>query len=709
MRAVCTVALRVPGFVLTGFFSLSAVQAQTTVTASSATTATTITAIAYETTAPSPLWQDAPLTTAAAPVSPGAIDNDTTIATAEIITTAGKKLKVVVPPPAPPIPATFQESPALSERVAKGELPQVGQRLPEVPGVVVPVHTVGRYGGSMRKLAANVSDLQMNHRLGYEPLVRWGRDATTIEPGVAESWEMRDGGRTFEFKLRKGMKWSDGHPFTSADFKFTYDFILNYSGFGLVALPWVRADNKLPSIETPDPHTVIYRFDVPYGNFLRGVAASGLQQALFSPKHYLEQFHQELVPKENIEKLVREAGFVTWMDFFLQRMDLSRNPDLPTVAAWKITIPPPASQCVAERNPYYWKVDTDGNQLPYIDRIVTNMVFDRTILNLKALNGNVDFQMRNIDAANYTLFKERGNQMGYETLVTPSTNPICVYVNQYSRNEKLRPILQDVRFRKALSHAINRDELVELIYSGLAKPSSAISMPVDEFFLPGMDKANTKYDPELANRLLDEIGLKRRKGDGLRTLPDGELFSAVLHIYPSEEGTNADLWQLVVDYLREVGLMFAPKQEDQSLSFLQVTAGNSDFFCYSSAALHWAVEGVWKAPISKMSYMAPIYGNYYATDGKDGIRPPPELQRLIDWYEALRATPDESERLRYGHKILQQWAEKCYVVGICQSPVVTIVSRRLKNVPDEVPGDYRLKSPGHLNIEQFYIDEEKGP
>ncbi len=603
------------------------------------------------------------------------------------------------------MPRTLQEPPDLARLVSAGKLPPLKERLPDVPAVVAPVDKVGQYGGDMRKLASNVSDLQMNHRLGYEPLIRWGRDGVSLEPGVAKSWEMRDGGRTFEFKLREGMKWSDGHPFTSADFKFTFDYVLNYDGFSMNALPWMRANNELPVVETPDPLTVIYKFKVPYGNFIRGIAGSGLQQQLFGPRHYLEKFHEALVPKDELEKMVSEAGFVTWMDYFLQRMDLSRNPDLPTVAAWKITIAPPASQCVAERNPYYWKVDTAGNQLPYIDRIITNMVFDRTILNLKALNGGVDFQIRNIDAGNFTLFKERGDQLGYETLVTPSTNPICVYINQYSRNEKLRPILQDPRFRKALSHAINRDELVELVYSGLAKPSSAISMPIDEFFLPGIDTANTEYNPELSNRILDEMGLKRRKTDGLRTFPDGTLFSSVMHIYPSEEGSNSDLWQLVVDYWREVGLHFAPKQEDQNLSFLQVTNGNADFFCYSSAALHWAVDGVWKVPISKMSYMAPLYGNYYATNGKEGVKPSAEMQQLVDWYEALRATPDEKERLQFGRSILKQWAEQCYVIGICQSPVVTIVSERLKNVPDEINYDYRLKSPGHCNLEQFYIDE----
>lgn len=603
------------------------------------------------------------------------------------------------------LPAQYHEAPALADQVAAGTLPPVSERMPEHPAIVSPVERIGEYGGTWRKLGAGVNDIQLGFRLGYEPLVRWGRDGKTLEPGVAESCEMLDEGKTFVFHLRKGMKWSDGHPLTSADFKFTFDYQVSYDGFGALAMPWFRANNLLPQIEIPDPYTVIYKFPTPYGNFLRGVASSGLQHDMFGPSHYLKQYHEKFAEPDKLKEEIAAAGFVTWVDFFTQRIDPNRNPELPVVAPWQIKIPFPATQCVAVRNPYYWKTDTAGNQLPYIDTMITNIVFDSTVLNLKALNGEVDFQIRGIDAGNFTLFKERGREIGYRTLVTPSTNPTCVYINQYSRTNELRAILQDRRFRLALSHAINRDELIDLVYSGIATSSSAVSAPGDPYFMPGMDMANIEYNPELSNRLLDEVGLKRRKSDGMRVLADGTPFSQVLHIYQSEEGSNADLWQLVVDYWRDVGLQFAAKQEDQTLSFLQVVSGNSDFWCYSNSALHWEVDGLWKVPISSMSYMAPLYGNYYHTNGEKGVKPSPEMQQLIDWYEAMRATPDEGERLRLGRNILKQWAEQCYVIGICQPPVVTIASNRLRNVPEVINYDYRLKSPGHLNIEQFFIDE----
>lgn len=606
-----------------------------------------------------------------------------------------------------PLPPTFQEAPELAERVRKGELPPVRERLPENPVVVEPVEEIGKYGGNWRKLAAANTDIQMNIRLGYEPLVRWDREGKNVIPNVAESWEVRDGGRTFVFHLRKGMRWSDGHPFTSEDFVFTFNDVLKYDNYIVLTLPWIRVDNELPEIEAPDAHTVIYRFPKPYGNFPKALASSGLQRELFAPSHYLKQFHEKFVDADKMQQMVREAGFVTWMDFFVYKVDLDRNKDLPTLTPFKTTQPYPSGRVVAERNPYYWKVDTAGNQLPYMDSMITTMVFDPTILNLKAMNGEADFQMRRIDASNFTMFKEKGRQLGYRTLVAPSTNPICIYVNLHSRNEKTRSLLQDVRFRKALSHAIDRQELVDMIFSGLAEPSSAVSIPEDPNFIEGMDKANIEYNPDLANALLDEIGMKRRAVDGLREWPDGELFSQILHVYPSEEGNNMDMWQLVIDYWREIGLHFTPKQDDSTLGFQLATTGNSDFFAYTSAALHWEVDGMWKSPTAVQSYMAPLYGLYYSSNGREGAKPPPDIQNLVDWYQQLRATPDDAERLRLGQNILKQWADQCYVVGLCRGPIVTIVSNRMGNVPDKINYDYRLKSPGYLGIEQFFIDDSR--
>ncbi|MBT4098927.1 MAG: hypothetical protein HOE86_14840, partial [Gemmatimonadetes bacterium] len=269
----------------------------------------------------------------------------------------------------------------------------------------------------------------------------------------------------------------------------------------------------------------------------------------------------------------------------------------------------------------------------------------------------------------------------------------------------LRPLLQDRRFRLALSAAIDREEIVEMVFSGLAEPSNGVTTEVDWYYTPGIDKRNTAYDPALANRLLDELGMTRG-ADGMRRMPDGSTFREILHVFPAESGNTEDLWLLVSEYWREVGLSFVVKHEDGTLSGMQVRNGDSDFWAYASAGVHWELDGLWLAPISASSYYAPLYGRYHVSEGRAGVQPPPEHQRLVDWYHEMKSTPDLQHRLEVGRQVLEQWSDMCYLIGICRKPEVFIISNRFRNVPEKIIQDYRLMSPGYIGIEQFWLDRE---
>lgn len=601
-------------------------------------------------------------------------------------------------------PLTYHEAPELAALVAAGKLPPVAERLPENPAVVPPVERIGKYGGAWRTLAGDGNDLQMNFRNGYEPLLRWDRSGRNVIPGVAESYEVQENGRTYVFHLRKGMKWSDGHLLTSEDFVFVVQDIMPRIAICGFPLNWIKVNGELPKCDAPDPLTVVYRFPAPYGAFPQTLACQGVQRQLFMPKHYLTQFLDTYTSVSVITAIARKSGFVQWQEFFMRCCDHNRNPDLPTVAPFHLRNVMPAAVCVAVRNPYYWKVDPEGNQLPYLDEIRFTMVFDTTILNLKAMNGEVDFQMRRIDSGNFTLFREKGRELGYRTLLALSTNPVCVFFNQWSTDPEIRPILQDRHFRQALAFAINRKEVVDLIYTGLAEPSGGFIVPEDPYYLPEFGKANTQYDPAKSNSLLDEIGMKRG-ADGFRRFPDGKPFHRVIEVCPSEEGINADLWQLVVDYWRDIGLQFTLKFLYPTLAYQEGCSGNWDFWGYANASLHWGVDGAWKVPLANFSYMAPLNGLYYQTQGRRGEKPDPEMQHLVDLFTEMRATGNEQRRLELGHVILKQWADECYVAGIARSPLVAIIANRFRNVPEKFVYDYQLKSPGYMNIEQFFIDE----
>ena len=593
----------------------------------------------------------------------------------------------------------------LAKRVAAGELPPVAERLPREPVVVEPVERIGTYGGTWRRVIVAITDLSLRDRLGYEPIVRWDRSGKRVVPGVAERWEVLDGGRTFVFHLRKGMRWSDGAPFTAEDIVFTVNDYYGNPEVNPIYPAWLVLDGVRVEVEAPNLEIVVFRFTRPHGIFLELMAYRSNEIIL--PKHYLRRFHPQFTPETELDRMAKSEGREHWVQMFASKINFNENPDLPSIRPFVLRIAPPATRVVAERNPYYWKVDPAGNQLPYIDEIANVEVQNAEILNFKAMTGDVDFQARNIDAANFTLFMENREKGGYRVIRDINPTPTVIYVNPWSKDAKLRPILQDRRFRVALSVAINRPEIIDIIYSGMAIPSRGVSTPADPYYLPEFDEKYLEYDPQRANYLLDEVGL--RKGpDGMRRMPNGEPFIQILNVYPSETGTGLDLWQLITDYWREVGLQFVVKTDSPALSQMQARNGNSDFWAYAAGSMHWVVDPQWYVPWKTTSYFAPQFGQYRDSGGKAGVKPLPEYQRLIAWYtELVDAGQDEERKTELAHKILRQWAEESYTIGIVSQEALTIVSNHFHNVPDSVIHNYRLLSPGYIGIEQFYIDAGK--
>jgi len=247
----------------------------------------------------------------------------------------------------------YQEAPELAEKAARGELPPVEERLPDSPAVVEPVESIGTYGGTWRRLSIGNRDIQLDNRMGYEPLVRWDRTGRSVVPGLAESWEILDEGRTYVFHLRKGLKWSDAHPLTSEDFLFVYEDWLCNKEITPIFPSWLKVGGEPVEVSAPDPHTVVYRFSLPYGIFLEALAFRGYSVVL--PKHYLKQFHPRYVDKGEVERMAEERGLTPWPRLLGRLANFNENPDLPTWRPWKISVPPPARRMIAERNPYYWK------------------------------------------------------------------------------------------------------------------------------------------------------------------------------------------------------------------------------------------------------------------------------------------------------------------------------------------------------------------
>ena len=599
--------------------------------------------------------------------------------------------------------AAFQESPKLAQRVAAGELPPVAQRLPEQPAVVEPVESIGKYGGYWRRLVVGNKEFHLIARLGYEPLLRWGRDARGVVPNLAERWEIRDDGRTFVLFLRKGVRWSDGVPFTSDDLMFWYEDIAKNKEITPAFPSWLMNDSEPVTMRAPDAYTIEYHFSKPYGLFLEYLAF--MSNTTIFPKHYLSQFHPKYTDPDTLAKRVKERGLAFWYQLMGQKLIYDENPELPSLKPFVLSTDPTGSRVVAERNAYYWKVDPAGNQLPYLDGIAYTVVQNNEILNFKTMAGDADFQDRHVDTANFPLFMENRVKGHYRVLRDGNPTPFVIYLNQCSQDAEWRTILQNRKFRIALSIAINRKELIDIIFSGMAAPTRGVASPYDPYYLPEFDEKYLEYDPELANEMLDDLGFTR-DSSGMRRMPGGKPFRQILNVYPSEVGFGLDMYQLIADYWQEVGLSFVVKTDAPTLSSMQARNGNSDFWAYATSGMLWIVDPQWYVPWADTSYFAPLFGRYYMTHGKGGVKPPPEYQRLLDWYLELRSTVNDEDRRRtLAQNILRQWSDECYTIGICSSELLAIVSNRFRNVPEHLVHDYRAMTPGYIGIEQFYIDE----
>ena len=259
------------------------------------------------------------------------------------------------------------------------------------------------------------------------------------------------------------------------------------------------------------------------------------------PTHFLKQFHPEFADADELAAKVKEAGFDEWTQIIGQHLGSRRiyTPGDPTLSAWQAVTDPASTRLVMERNPYFWKVDTAGRQLPYIDTVTFDLATDGEAINLKASAGEVDFQFRHLNPTNFTLFKENEERGGYRTLtyIHDKEQSAIISINLTNKDPNIRAVVSDARFRKAMSYALNRNDINELVYGGLAgPPSQVVPFPESPFHLAELASAYVEYDPEQANALLDEMGLTGRDGNGFRLRPDGETMSLTVEITDGVRG-----------------------------------------------------------------------------------------------------------------------------------------------------------------------------
>jgi peptide/nickel transport system substrate-binding protein len=422
----------------------------------------------------------------------------------------------------------YQEAPQLAEMVAAGTLPPVEERLPENPIVVKAIESIGQYGGTWYRGWRGIKDFHCYGRLVYEPMLRWPRDPKDpVQPGLAEKWEWSDDGKELTLYLRKGLKWSDGAPFTVDDIIFWWEDIeLDENITKAPHGEWMVGGEPM-QLEKIDDLTIKLKFAAPNGLAETvGLAFHGNQWPLgferfgfFAPRHYLEQFHPKYNPNADY-KLFEEKAW-------------EYNTERPGMTPWRITEwETGADHMLATRNPYYWKVDEEGKQLPYIDEIYFYLVEDNAAINTLALAGKIDMQNRGINFAQYTVYQENAEAGNFHLYpwTSASWSFLSFYPNQSYDDPKYRKLLQNPKFRQALSLAIDRDLLNDVMMLGQAVPRTEPVVRDSALFQEDIENLYGEYDPEKANALLDEIGLKPG-ADGMRTFADGTPIELVVETY----------------------------------------------------------------------------------------------------------------------------------------------------------------------------------
>ncbi len=599
----------------------------------------------------------------------------------------------------------FGQAPLLEARVETGDLPPVAERLPENPLEVEPPEQIGPYGGTWRRLANGPNDIGtvMDHRIGYDGLVRWDPTGTEIWPNLAHDWEIADDGRTFIFHLRRGVRWSDGHPFTADDILFWYEGILKNTDITPTIRPDLRPGGELVEVDKLDDHTVEFRFAEPHGLFIEHLASGLGMDMVRYPLHYFRDFHPDYVDEDRLLEMARDARFQRWHEFFEDLMDW-RNDERPTLTAWVLSEGPPARTIIYERNPYYWKVDPEGNQLPYIDRI-SYQILNREMINFRALGGFVEMQSRHMDFDNLALFLENRaeGQGDFRVLLWDSSSggSFNMGFNQNHRDPVMREIIRDRRFRIALSHAINRDELNEVGFFGLGTPRQNAPPRTSLYYDEKFANAHIEYDPEKANRLLDEMGLERRDKRGNRLRPDGRPVTLTIEL--TAFGGNAYIGQMIAEFWSDVGVKTEMRAMARELFMTRAHAVLHDVGVWSGADEHFPfMDPRWFFPYNTSSFQGVSYARWFMSRGEGGEEPPPEIRQCMDYYWEIERTLDSRRRAELFQKILDLNREHLWVVGtVGEVPEIHIVKNHFRNVPDTAMAGWSFRTPGNTAPECY--------
>ncbi len=612
------------------------------------------------------------------------------------------------------LPATAATIPFFEKMVADGSLPPMVERLPKLPYKIdfqAEGKTIGKYGGSLRMLMGKNKDIGQITVYEYAQLIGYDTKLE-LRADILESVDVKRG-RIFTLKIREGHKWSDGHPFTTEDFRYYWEDMIGHEKLGRAGTPIdLVVDGEDPKFEIIDDLTVRFSWNKPNPAFLPALARPS-PLYIFRPAHYMKQFHEKYQDPDKLQAMVEERKLKNWRSLHTksQRQRRPENPDLPTLQPWRNTVKSPAQRYVFERNPYFHRIDENGNQLPYIDKLIVDIV-SKNVIPAKTGTGESDLQARYLRFDNFTFLKEGEDNQNYDVRLwsTGKGSQIALFPNMNTQNPNWSGLMRDVRFRRALSLGINREEINDAIYFGLASPSANTVLPQSPLFKEEYKNAWVAFDPEQANSLLDEVGLGARDEDGIRLLPDGS--RAEITIESAGDSTEeTDVLELIADHWKKIGIKIFVRASQRELFRRRARSGESQMsvfpgFNNGMATSEMSPEQL--APTTTPQLQWPKWGQYHETNGKAGEPPQiPEVIGQIERYKAWLAAENAGQRTQIWQEMLKTYTDQVFTIGTVNNtkhPVV--VSKKLKNVPEE--GIFTWEPTAYFGIyrpDTFWFDK----
>ncbi len=602
-------------------------------------------------------------------------------------------------------PSGYKEAPSLAEMVANGELPPVDQRLPANPIVYDGPDGIGTYGGTLKRIRQSGTSFVIDECLcAYEGLVVYNVD-WEIEPNLAESWEINEDASEYTFNLRKGIKWSDGDPFDADDIIFWWEDVVQNEELGGGSFG-ISQTVKL------DDYTIRFTLEDSNALFLNDIAhPAGMSIAAY-PKHYCEQFHKDYNPE--VEAMAQDEGLDTWADLFGAECGLYGGgrwqKGSPSIGAWMgdTEITGSTTQYEHVRNPYFWKVDSSGQQYPYIDRVQFVFIADPDAIALRVAAGEVSFQRQWVSGLDKRAFYLENTEQGnyhLQDIADSWANAIGISINQTPVDPVHAEVNQDLNFRIGLSHAIDREEMIEVLYLGLIDPFQVAPLPSSKYYNERLATQYLDYDVDLANEYLDEV-LPEKDADGFRLGPDGERY---VLIFPAVDRQNyADLTEMLKSYWEAVGVQTEIRLVDRT-TWDQIRLQEREY----DVTIWSALAGV-AVPLAAKDYVPVNSSAHYALSWVDwyndpelplAMEPPEQVIHQLELYDQSRAEPDPDKRLEIWQQILEIAADQFYQIGIgTPEKDFFVVSNDLRNVP-EAYYDWAHCLAGPPRVWSFYFAE----